>query len=324
MEVHHVAREISVAQQGLVLVQQLRRAGATNKAVACLVASGEYVRETSLLLRVAGAPSTPDQRALAGVLDAGQGAALSHRSAAAWWGVPGFFVEPVEVSRTRDGTSSSGRLATVHEHVLLPEHHVTEVHGVRVTKPARVLFELCYLATRHQLHPMKAMRAGDRLWTDDLTRRDDYVNMLDELAQRGRPGITLYRQFLAERGEDYVPPASGLESRFMWLMRKYGERPMERQRNLGDASDWIGRVDFYDPLFRLIVEIYSQRWHAGLEDRIHDRARLARLEAAGFRVRVVWDHELWWRPEVVIRRVRDARSGAESRPSRGEIRPENR
>jgi len=243
------------------------------------------------------------------VLDAGHGAALSHRSAAAWWGIRGIRFEPIELSRTRNRSDTPARLATVHEHLVLPEHHVTEVDKVRVTKPARTFFELCYLATRHQLHPERVLRAGDTFWATGLADHRTYTRMLDELAQRGRPGITLYRTFLADRPKDYVPPASNLERRFNSLVEKDGQRPLRRQVNLGDAENWVGRVDFYDPVCKLIVEVYSLRYHGARLDEINDERRTAKLRATGFTVIWFWDFEIWHDPQKVLHQLRTARSG---------------
>ena len=309
MDIHESARKWGTAQYGLVTIGQLKADGATRDAIKALVRSGEFVRCTPRLLRSAAVTPSKLQRAKAAILDAGHGAALSHRSAAAWWGMPGFRFEPIELSRTRDRAGTPARLATVHEHLVLPEYHVTEVDLVRVTKPARCFFELCYLATRHQLHPEKALRAGDTFWAKGLADHRSFTRMLDELATKGRSGITLYRVFMADRPADYIPPASNLERRFNSLAEKAGGRPLRRQVNLGDAEEWIGRVDFFDSDAKLVVEVYSLRYHGARLDEINDEARTANLRAAGFTVIWFWDFEIWHNPQKVIRDLRIARSG---------------
>ncbi|HJR24471.1 MAG TPA: hypothetical protein VJ804_03295 [Acidimicrobiales bacterium] len=137
--------------------------------------------------------------------------------------------------------------------------------------------------------------------------------MLDDLAQRGRPGIRTMRQVLADRPRTYRPPASGLESRFEQILVSAGLPPMERQVDTSDEAGWIGRVDFRDRRLPLIVEIQSERFHTSLTDRASDRARVRRLREAGFEVVEIDDEEVWLRRDTVVRRIIDARHSAARR-----------
>jgi very-short-patch-repair endonuclease len=121
------------------------------------------------------------------------------------------------------------------------------------------------------------------------------------------------RQVMAERPNSYVPPASGLESRFAEILRRAGEPPMDRQVNTGDAARWIGRVDFIDRELSVIAEVQSERFHASLIDRQLDAERIADLEAAGFRVIEISETEIWQQPSVAVDKVRTARADARLR-----------
>ena len=139
--------------------------------------------------------------------------------------------------------------------------------------------------------------------------------MLDELAQRGRPGIRNMRLLLAERPVGYVAPQSGLETRLARILSQGALPPFERQVDLG-GEQWIGRVDFANLDLRLVIEVQSEAFHTALTDQLSDARRLAALRGLGLTVIEVWDRELWYDAPTVRRRIGDAvrslRSGAQN------------
>ena len=137
---------------------------------------------------------------------------------------------------------------------------------------------------------------------------------LDEVAASGVRGVRVLRAILDERGDDYVPPASGLEGRFAEIVSDASLPPMDRQIDLGDDA-WRGRVDFHDRELRLIVEVDSEKYHTALSDVEADRLREEGLRRAGFTVVRVSDFQVFQRPWEVIASVRSARSKARRRPA---------
>jgi len=103
MELDHTIRSLAAAQHGLLSRQQLRIAGAVRDDLRQRLATGVLQRISPRVLRISGSPETPAQRALAAVLDVGEQAVLSHTSAAAWWQLPGFKLEPRHATRLRGG-----------------------------------------------------------------------------------------------------------------------------------------------------------------------------------------------------------------------------
>lgn len=299
---------LSEAQHGLVTTGQLRTTGLSPDQIHEAIGRGRLVRMSPRLLRMAGSPETTAQRVLAAVLDAGPGSALSHESALAWWDVPGFLLDTLHVTHTRDGVHRPARLAhKVHDVVLLPDHHVRILQGVPVVAPTRALFDL---AGKRRIHPGRVERTVDNAWAKRLVSGTSLQGMLEELACRGRPGIRLMREILRERGHDYVPPASGLEARVEKILRDGGERPLRRQVNTGDEQTWIGRVDFADDQVPFLLEVQSERFHSSLVDQRADRQRLARLAAAGYVVATVSDIDVWHRKHSVVDAVRQGRRHA--------------
>lgn len=113
------------------------------------------------------------------------------------------------------------------------------------------------------------------------------------------------RVILDERCEGYVAPESELEAQFLGVVRAAGLPDPERQLDLGDGDDWIGRVDHAYREFSLIIELDSRIHHSSKLDKEADARRDVRLRAAGWRhiERFGWD-DVTLRPETVVARLR--------------------
>ena len=286
---------LAQSQHGSVSGPQLMALGATESTIRNLVRSGRWIRVTPLVLRLAGSARTRAQELVEATLDAGLDAAVSHLPAATWWGAnmkPGH----LQVTRLRGTTTIQPRLARVHEPRCFPHHHRTVLRGVPITVPARVAFDVA--ATL----PSQAEKVLDRLWARHLLTYRVLVTMLDELAERGRPGITLMRELLAARGPDYRPNDTNLEDRFQQLAREV-DLALVRQRQMF-GREWLGRVDFVDLARGLVIEVNSDLYHDALVDRAADAERRSALEAAGFQVEEFWESEIWFDPAGTVVRLR--------------------
>jgi very-short-patch-repair endonuclease len=294
---------LAAKQHGVVTVPQLMELGATRHVITNLLASGQWERVTPLVLRRVGSPPSRGQRVIEAVLDAGEGAGLSHRSAAAWWRLRGFHLADIEVSRLRATRSSPARLArVVHEPRCFPPHHLTVLDGVPITVPSRIPFDLA--ATQ----PWLAAKGLDRAWTLNLLSYRSSMTMLDELSAKGRRGIVLMRELLAVRGPGYRPNDTNLEDRFQELARESGWHDLERQRNLLDR-EWLGRVDFLSRSRMIVIEVDSAFCHGALIDQEEDALRTTALNDAGYRVERFTDSEVWFEPAKTVERLRALRSG---------------
>ncbi len=105
------------------------------------------------------------------------------------------------------------------------------------------------------------------------------------------------RQLVDDRPLDYRPPESNLEARVAEVLTSAFEPPLERQVDLGDDDDWLGRVDYLDRELRIVFEIQSDLFHSSVSDRARDRARRERLEAAGWLVVEIPEFDVWHRPD---------------------------
>lgn len=287
---------LAESQHGLITATQLRDLGFGPHAFADRAGSAQWVALTDEVLRRAGAPESRGQLALGAVLDAGPGAALAYSSAAAWWHVPGTELEPLHVVRARR-TQRRPQVAHLHTVRLLPERWTTVLDGVPIVRP-----ELLAMQLFAQYRFERAERHVDALWSLRLLSGPSLRAFVDEMGARGRNGIGGLRRYLDERGDGYVPPASGLEGRAIKILAEAGI-PMRRQVDSGGPA-WTGRVDLRHEVEPVIAEVQSERYHLALSDRRDDEARHAALAAAGFQVVELWDSQVWHRPREVVELVR--------------------
>ena len=297
MEVDRELRALAERQHGVLTFAQAKAFGSRSQ-LRHRFETDDWERLNNTVVRLVGSRRTSEQQAMVAVLTAGPGSVLSHRSAAALWDLPGFRLVPPEVSRLRATNSETTHQSWIHEPRRLPGHHITVVDDIPVTTPVRTLFDLAAV-----LHPDRTERLTDTMWAQRLVTGALLHDTLAELAKRGRTGIGTMRAILSVRGRDYVPPASGLESRVASLLREHGLPEMRRQVDLGGEC-WLGRVDFVEPASAVVLEVQSDRYHAALLDRQADLRRAAALERAGFRVLEVSESAVWHRPSSFLPTLR--------------------
>jgi hypothetical protein len=287
---------LAARQYGLLTIQQAYEAGLTKRQVSDMTSSGQWEYATRGVYRVAAAPEQPRQQLLAHLLAAGPGAVASHRAAASLWQLPGFGPRIVEISKPRGRSQRIGH-GRIHGSLWLPDHHITSMNGIPVTKPARTLFDLA-----GWLHRDQVKRAFRNAINADLVTPEQQAALVAELGKRGRRGTALMRQLCEAHGVGPVASATELEALLLDVLQAAGLPAPDPQVDLGDSEGWIGRVDFYYRNARVVIEADSRRWHDPDDDRVRDN----RLAAAGWRViRITWE-QLVNRPWEVVALVRDA------------------
>jgi very-short-patch-repair endonuclease len=217
---------------------------------------------------------------MAAVLASGPGALLSHRSAAAVWGLRGHSDGPVHVTVARKSTSS--RLVSRHLSRVPEDERATEA-GVPVTSVPRTILDLAATepveVVENLLREMEFRELRDRLSLRDLVGR-----------YPGRRGIARVRLAL-ERLEE-VPAGrrrSGLERRFAAFLRRHG-LPLPRFNSWILLADKRFQVDCHWLGTRQIVELDGWRGHGTRSAFREDRARDRALRVAGYAVtRLTWN-----------------------------------
>jgi hypothetical protein len=275
----HLA-SIAARQYGVVSRAQLYEMGFGDRAVARRVRDGRLHRLHRGVYAVGHTIVPPKGRWLAATL-ATQGV-LSHRSAAALWGIlpPATARIDVTVSHT-SGVRSTTALA-----VYRSRRPVEALNrdGIRVTTAGQTLTDLATALPRRRLE--KACEMAEAL-------------QLDVAIDPRHPGAGR----LAAIDHDLTTTTrSGLEDEFLELCDRY-EIPRPRVNTYVEGF----LVDFCWPGERLIVET-DGRHHLTRAAFERDRARDARLTALDWRVMRFTRRQVRRDPEIVASRVISARS----------------
>lgn len=284
-------------QHGVIGRQQALAAGLSKAAVDRRLASGAWVRVLPGVYRLPSAPVTWNQSLVASYLWAGDGAAVSHRSAAALLGFDGFEPGPLELTVPRR-VRTPGLDLIVHCGVALPAFDLEEMGPLRVTDATRTLVDLASVVPMTTLEAAleSALRRGQTSVRRLLWR-------LETLAPQGRRGSAAMRRCLAERGSS-APAESPLEVRLLRLLRVAGLPEPVRQFEVRDQRRILARLDLAYPEALLAIEADGYAHHSGRRDWLRDLRRRNRLTARGWRVLHVGWADLRDRPEEIIAAVR--------------------
>jgi very-short-patch-repair endonuclease len=205
-------------------------------------------------------------RWISAVLSCGVQAALSHRSAAALWGILETDHGQIEVSVRLPSDPRPPRI-TVHRRATLVSSDFTRRHGVPVTTPICTLVDLAAQLPDDLLEA--AVNEADKR---DLASPEALRAALAEAKQR--PGVGVLKKMLDRR--TFTLTDSHLERLMLPLIRSAG-LPRPQTRCLVNRF----RVDFYWPTLQLVVETDGLRYHRTPAQQTRDRVRDQTHAAAG-------------------------------------------
>ena len=205
---------------------------------------------------------TRNGRFMAAVLACGEGAALSHFSAAVLWRMVRERKWPIHVT-----TEGKRRVQGIRLHESPLEGERVRREGIVVTTPGRTLVDLADVAPRRLLE--RAIDEAEYL-------RLDRTGLAP---RRGRRGQGLLSSVLAVHTPGATRTRSELEERFLALCDDQGiERPEVNLDVGGYECDFVWREQ------ALIVETDGGAAHGTARARERDRKKDAKLLLAGWRV----------------------------------------
>ena len=254
---------------------QLAQLGMTSRALQTRVDArrlhrihrGVYAVVEPKLLRIEG-------RWLAAVLAIGDGAALSHRSAAALWDLLPATGRTPEVSVARSVRSR----ADIHIHCVrsLPDEHVTKANAIPCTTVARTIVDLAAVVAPRWLE--RALGQAEVLRLYDRREIEAILS-----ANPRRAGHRALRRLLGRSDLSTSLPRSDLEERFLALCdaADLPRAELNAPFTLPDGTE----IEI-DALWRsagVAVELDSRRFHSGWVAQLRDRRRDAQLTVAGLK-----------------------------------------
>jgi hypothetical protein len=217
-------------------------------------------------------------RWMAAVLACGDGAVLSHRSAAALWEIRPSSAPRIDVTVPRHLHARPG----IHpHHGRLPPDEVTTHRGIPVTTPPRTLLDLATV-----LDPRRVERAVQEA---EVQRLSDSLSLEDLLTRYPRrPGRATLMAILNSAALGATTTRSELEDRFLtFLDAALLPRPCVNatvELHTGSVE-----VDCLWERQRVIAELDGHASHGTTAAYERDRARDRALSAAGWRVvRITW------------------------------------
>ena len=239
-------------------------------------------------------PDTWEKFAMAAVLHAGPGAALSGAAAARKLELPGFEKAQIEVSTPRRLTA---RGMILNCRTPLRPDEITKRDGIPLTIPERTLLDLSAVLPEPRLEG--AVDSLIHLGHTDFRRIVGYLEQ-PGLPRRRR---SLLLNILGERG-DVVANESLLETGLARLLRHPTLPPVVRQHRIYIDGRPVARPDFAYPEAKLAVEGHSLKFHGSELQQKRDAARHALLESLGWYIIYITWWETMYRAEETRERIR--------------------
>jgi predicted transcriptional regulator of viral defense system len=291
----HVERalaDLAGRQWGVVSRAQLTAIGFGRGAIDARVRAGRLRRLHRGVYAIGGAALPREGRGLAAVLACGDGAVLSHVSAAVHWGLLTY--DPPQPHVTAPASKAGAPGIRLHRTRSLDASDTTTHRGIPITTLARTLLDLAATAPRNHLEHALGQALRNELY-DQRAIRDVLQR------HRGRRGT---KALLRATGDDPAFTRSALERRFLTLCRRAGlPRPLVNH-TLTALDHEPYEVDFFFPAHRLVVEIDGWRDHGTRVAFERDRAKDAALVAAGYAVLRFTKRQIAEDPDTVAERVR--------------------
>jgi very-short-patch-repair endonuclease len=265
-----IIARIAARQHGVISYEQLLWAGLSPSGISRRVAAGRLHRLHRGVYAVGHRRVSLEGRWMAAVLACGEGAALSHGSAAELWGLLPARRSVVDVTVSAPGGRRSQRGIRLHRSPSLPSA-MARRNGIAVTNPARTIRDLRRVAPSKDIETAIAQ------------------------AEILRLPIGRHRGFLHE------PTRSDLERVFLRLCRRNGIPKPEVNVRIGPF-----RPDFLWRDLRLIVETDGWETHGTRSAFEADRARDAELRVMGYTVLRFTYRQVIDDPTTVARTLRMA------------------
>lgn len=221
---------------------------------------------------------------MAAVLACGEGALLSHSSAAALWRIGFERRNVIELSLPSPFQKRQKGLRIHRRPSLNPERDLTREYGIPVTTPVQTLIDMALRLDRRGIE--RCINEADKY---DLVHPPELREVLEERA--GEPGVAKLRHILDRR--TFRLTKEELERRFLPLARQ-ADLPVPLTGQFVNEFE----VDFYWPDLGLVVETDGLRYHRTpaqqardrLRDQAHTAAGLTQLRFTHEQVRYEPDH----------------------------------
>jgi len=276
---------LAECQHGVVSHRELSELGLSRSAVQRRLKAGRLHRLHVGVYSVGHGRVPLTGRWMAAVLACGPCALLSHRSAAALWGLLPSARGSIDVTGPR--TRERARGVTVHRTRSIRPADRDEQEGIPVTSVMRTIVDLADVVRLDRLQ--RAVDSAEHRGLFDLRALPDL---------RGRRGRGRLEHVL-ETYREPPPTNSEFERRFSYFCRDHcltqPDFNVEVEGLLVDAVWWDAK---------LVIELDSYAHHGTRRSFEEDRRRDMKLQAAGYRVLRITYRQLTEEPATVLSAIR--------------------
>lgn len=268
---------LAASQHGIVAAAQLRGLGLTPRQIEFRLHAGRLHAVERGVYAVGHARLTREGRWMASVLACGADAVLSHRAAAAHWGILPPTSGKIDVTLPRRTGRRGRKRIRVHRVAWLTDDERAVHEGIPLTTVARTVLDLAATLRRRSVE--RAVEESERRRLFDLAAVE---TLLERRARQ--PGTPLLRAVIDGYRDEHLRTRQELERLFLALCEGHRIARPEVNALVGPFE-----VDFLWAEQRLVVECDGRDIHATRAAFERDRARDAWLTAHGLRVvRFTW------------------------------------
>ena len=288
MRSHHALGELAEAQHGVVSFQQLRQLGFSKGHISRAFEADRLHRIHRGVYAVGHPRLSRHGRCHAAVLACGDGAVLSHHSAAWLWGLlPRCPAKPTVTTPSR---GHQRRGIQVHRAAALSDRDRVVRAGIPVTSAARTLLDLGASATARDL--TSAIDRARRLGRLDLASIDALLTRHSRTVagQRLKQALILYRKPVFDRARS--------ELLFLEALEQEGHQ-------LPVLNCWVEKweIDAYWEAERFAVEVDGWEAHGSRQAFEDDRLRLEEMKLAGIDCIRISARRIETHPKQVAKRI---------------------
>jgi very-short-patch-repair endonuclease len=270
-----VCARLGASQEGAVSRRQLLSAGISRHAIDHAIKTGYLHRVHRGVYIVGHLALAPFATESAALLSCGQGAVVSHHSAAYLWGLVTDRPSGVDITAVARNCGSKAGIR-VHRVADIDKRELRSRHGLPITSPARTLIDLAAEASLQEMEDGVAEARVKRLI------RSGELEAAVERAGRRR-GAARMREFLRAEGGPAIT-RSRAERHFRALLRQARlPAPGLNVRLAGREVDFLWRRE------QVALELDSWQFHGHRRAFERDRRKDMALADAGYQViRVTW------------------------------------
>jgi hypothetical protein len=290
---------VAATQYGVFSRAQARVVGLGDRQLRYRIERGRLERLTRHTFRIVGAAESWRQRLMAACLAAGDGAAVSHRSAAALHRYDGFPPGLVEITVGQGRRDFHMPGVIVHSSSCWANEDITHIDGIPVTTPERTLVTLAAVSSEDQVE--SALDSAER---DRTVRRTDVAEVHDGVRQRGRNGVATLGRILERRAELAGIPHSVLERKMLTVLQHHGITLPACQVPVRRPDGRLAYLDFAYPNLGLGIEVDGNTTHATPTQRAADNVRANSILLRGIRILRFTYQQVVHQPEHVAATVR--------------------